>query len=58
VAVLEPADRAALDRICATLLARRVDSLRAAERTCRRCEPRACGHPVGCPVTDAANAFR
>jgi len=51
-------DRAALDRICATVLSRRIDSLRAAERTCRLCEPRACGHPRRCPVTQAANAHR
>jgi DNA-binding MarR family transcriptional regulator len=58
VAALDPADRVALDRICATLLARRIDSLRAAERTCRLCEPHACGHPHGCPVTHAADAHR
>lgn len=58
VAALAPSDRAALDRICATLLARRIDSLRAAERTCRLCEPHACGHPHGCPVTEAADAHR
>jgi DNA-binding MarR family transcriptional regulator len=51
-------DRAALDRICAKLLSRRIDSLRAAERTCRLCEPHACGHPQRCPVTQAANAHR
>ena len=55
---LDPDDRAALDRICATVLARRIDSLRAAERTCRLCEPHACGHPQRCPVTHAANAHR
>jgi DNA-binding MarR family transcriptional regulator len=58
VDALDAADRAALDRICATLLSRRIDSLRAAERTCRLCEPHACGHPHGCPVTGAANAHR
>lgn len=58
VAALDAEDRAALDRICATVLSRRIDSLRAAERTCRLCEPRACGHPRGCPVTHAANAHR
>ena len=58
VAALDAADRAALDRICATLLSRRIDSLRAAERTCRLCEPHACGHPHGCPVTHAADAHR
>jgi DNA-binding MarR family transcriptional regulator len=58
VDALDADDRAALDRICATVLSRRIDSLRAAERTCRLCEPRACGHPRGCPVTDAANAYR
>jgi DNA-binding MarR family transcriptional regulator len=51
-------DQAALDRICATFLSRRIDSLRAAERTCRLCEPSACGHPQRCPVTHAANAHR
>src|SRR4051794_25477924 len=45
VAALDPDDRAALDRICATILARRIDAARAAERTCRLCDPRACGHP-------------
>lgn len=49
-------DRAALDRICATLLARRIDAPRAAERVCRFCDPRACGHPDGCPVTAASRA--
>jgi DNA-binding MarR family transcriptional regulator len=58
VDALDPEDRAALDRICATILSRRIDSLRAAERTCRMCEPRACGHPQRCPVTRAANAHR
>ena len=32
VDALDPEDRAALDRICATVLSRRIDSLRAAER--------------------------
>ena len=58
VDALDAADRAALDRICATILSRRIVSLRAAERTCRLCEPHACGHPHGCPVTDAADAHR
>jgi DNA-binding MarR family transcriptional regulator len=56
VAALEPADRAALDRIAATLLARRVDGRAAARRTCRLCDPDACGHPDRCPVTRAADA--
>src|SRR4051794_3793728 len=58
VEALDADDRAALDRISATILARRIDSVRAAERTCRMCEPDACGHPHGCPVTRAANAHR
>jgi DNA-binding MarR family transcriptional regulator len=58
VDALDAEDRAALDRICATLLSRRIDSLRAAERTCRLCQPQACGHPQRCPVTHAANAHR
>jgi DNA-binding MarR family transcriptional regulator len=58
VEALDADDRAALDRICATLLARRIDSVRAAMRTCRMCEPHACGHPHGCPVTQAADAHR
>jgi DNA-binding MarR family transcriptional regulator len=58
VEALDADDRAALDRICATVLSRRIDSLRAAERTCRLCEPHACGHPQRCPVTHAANAHR
>jgi DNA-binding MarR family transcriptional regulator len=58
VAALDAEDRAALDRICATLLSRRIDSLRAAERTCRLCQPHACGHPQRCPVTHAADAHR
>jgi len=58
VDALDADDRAALDRICATVLSRRIDSLRAAERTCRLCEPGACGHPQRCPVTHAANAHR
>jgi DNA-binding MarR family transcriptional regulator len=58
VDALDPDDRAALDRICATVLSRRIDSLRAAERTCRLCEPHACGHPRRCPVTHAADAHR
>jgi DNA-binding MarR family transcriptional regulator len=58
VDALDADDRAALDRICATILSRRIDSLRAAERTCRMCAPRACGHPQRCPVTRAANAHR
>jgi DNA-binding MarR family transcriptional regulator len=58
VEALDAEDRAALDRICATVLSRRIDSLRAAERTCRLCEPHACGHPHRCPVTHAADAHR
>jgi DNA-binding MarR family transcriptional regulator len=58
VDALDADDRAALDRICATILSRRIDSLRAAERTCRMCEPHACGHPERCPVTRAANVLR
>ena len=58
VDALDAADRAALDRVCATVLSRRIVSLRAAERTCRLCEPHACGHPRGCPVTPAADAHR
>ena len=58
VEALDADDRAALDRICATVLSRRIDSVRAAARTCRLCEPRACGHPRRCPVTRAANAHR
>jgi DNA-binding MarR family transcriptional regulator len=58
VEALEPELRAALDRIAGTLLARRIDGVRAAERTCRLCEPQACGHPERCPVTRAADALR
>lgn len=58
VEALDADDRAALDRICATLLSRRIDGPRAAERTCRLCEPRACGHPKRCPVTHATSALR
>jgi DNA-binding MarR family transcriptional regulator len=58
VDALDADDRAALDRISATILARRIDSIQAAERTCRLCEPHACGHPDGCPVTRAADAYR
>jgi DNA-binding MarR family transcriptional regulator len=59
VDALDAGDRAALDRITATILARRVDSLKAAERCCRMCEPHACGHDRGwCPVTRAADAYR
>ena len=53
VEALDASDRAALDRITATVLSRRIDSLRAAERVCRLCEPHACGHPRRCPVTRA-----
>src|SRR3954464_3630795 len=56
VDALDGDDRAALDRICATVLARRVDSLPAAERTCGLDEPQACGHPQRRPVPDAPNA--
>jgi DNA-binding MarR family transcriptional regulator len=58
VDALDADDRAALDRICATVLSRRIDSVRAAGRTCRLCDPGACGHPQRCPVTHAANAYR
>ena len=58
VEALDADDRAALDRISAKILSRRIDGVRAAERTCRLCEPRACGHPQRCPVTRAANAHR
>lgn len=49
-------DRAALDRICSTILSRRVDGTRSAERVCRLCDPKACGHPDRCPVTAASRA--
>jgi DNA-binding MarR family transcriptional regulator len=59
VLALDADDRAALDRISAKVLSRRVDSMRAAERCCRLCEPHACGHHSGlCPVTRAADAYR
>lgn len=58
VEALDADDRAALDRICATILSRRIDSVQAAARTCRLCEPNACGHPDRCPVTLAAKAHR
>ena len=58
VDALDADDRAVLDRISATILSRRIDSVGAAARTCRLCEPRACGHPQRCPVTRAANAHR
>ncbi len=56
VAALPAADRAALDRVAATVLARRVDGRAAARRTCRLCDPGACGHPARCPTTRAADA--
>jgi DNA-binding MarR family transcriptional regulator len=58
VDALDADDRAALDRIAGTLLGRRIDGMRSAARTCRMCEPHACGHPGHCPVTLAADAFR
>jgi DNA-binding MarR family transcriptional regulator len=58
VDALEADERAALDRIAATILSRRIDSVRAAGRTCRMCDPDACGHPGACPVTRAADAHR
>jgi DNA-binding MarR family transcriptional regulator len=56
VAALPAADRAALDRVAAVVLARRVDGRAAARRTCRLCDPGACGHPERCPTTRAADA--
>jgi DNA-binding MarR family transcriptional regulator len=58
VEALDAQDRAALDRIAGKLLGRRIDGMRSAARTCRMCEPDACGHPDRCPVTLAADAFR
>src|SRR3954453_2269025 len=58
VDALDAEDRAALDRISARLLSRRIDSLRAAQRTFRLCDPHACGHPRRCPVPRAADAHR
>jgi DNA-binding MarR family transcriptional regulator len=58
VDALDAEDRAALDRISAKILSRRIDSVRAAGRTCRMCDPHACGHPRRCPVTLAADAHR
>jgi DNA-binding MarR family transcriptional regulator len=58
VDALDAGDRAALDRIGAKILSRRIDSVRAAARTCRLCDPQACGHPQRCPVTRAADAHR
>src|SRR5215217_2348677 len=55
---LDRADRAALERISAMILARRITHLTAAEETCRLCDPEACGHPDRCPVTRAADAYR
>ncbi len=58
VEALDAADRDALARICGSILARRIDAARAAERTCRLCDPDACGHPGACPVTRAADVHR
>ena len=59
VAALDEGDREALARICATILDRRIRTARAAERTCRFCDPDACGHHDGhCPVTRAADRHR
>ena len=59
VTALDEADREALARICATILERRIGTARAAERTCRFCDPDACGHHDGhCPVTRAADVHR
>jgi DNA-binding MarR family transcriptional regulator len=58
VEALERDDREALDRIAAKILSRRIDSIAAAGRTCRMCDPDACGHPQRCPVTHAADAYR
>jgi hypothetical protein len=59
VAALDAADQDALARICGTILARRIDAARMAERTCRFCDPHACGHDDGhCPVTRAADVHR
>jgi MarR family transcriptional regulator, negative regulator of the multidrug operon emrRAB len=56
IEALGPGERAALDRICAKVLARHVDGSRAAARVCRLCDPKACGHPERCPVTAASSA--
>ena len=59
VAALDEADREALARICGSILARRVVTARHAQRTCRFCDPDACGHHGGhCPVTRAADVHR
>jgi DNA-binding MarR family transcriptional regulator len=59
VEALDAEDRAALDRISASILSRRVRSMASAERCCRLCEPHACGHFEGhCPVTRAADPYR
>ena len=59
VGALDAADREALARICGSILARRVETARHAERTCRFCDPEACGHHGGhCPVTRAADVHR
>ncbi len=57
LAVLSEQERATLAALHDRLLAGMVGSREDARRTCRMCDPVACGHHEGrCPVTQAAEA--
>jgi MarR family transcriptional regulator, negative regulator of the multidrug operon emrRAB len=54
--VLEPDERRALDGMLERMLAAQTTDRTASLVICRLCDPDICGHPDGCPVTQAARA--
>jgi DNA-binding MarR family transcriptional regulator len=57
LAALEPAERRALAGLASKMLAAQTTDAEASRWICRLCDPVACGHPRGCPVTRAAMAL-
>ena len=57
LAPLGTREAAELERLLERLLAAVTDDREAANRICRLCDPDVCGHPEGCPVTQAALAL-
>ena len=57
LAPLGARETAELERLLERLLAAVTDDREAANRICRLCDPDVCGHPQGCPVTQAALAL-
>lgn len=54
--VLQPDERRALEGMLERMLAAQTTDRTASLVICRLCDPDVCGHPDGCPVTQAARA--